>query len=330
MPNRVIDTRTAKLRDIPLVKRLAYKGTVLDSELACTRAAGGPNSAVVSSILLPQRGLHTLVTRCKTQHVVGQFRLKASEHLAQIVYLAPALEATDGGDTAWLHILDAMAAEAGRRGAHILTAEVDEGSQLFQTMRTSGFAVYARQELWRRLPGQEPVKQAAAVLTDETDSDAMDIQLLYANIVPRLVQPICVPSRESTGLVYRAGARIQGYLALSEGNNGIYVVPYLHPDILFNEVSAILAGAMARATRADKLPIYVCVRRYQDWLEEALVELGFEKFTEQAVMVRHIAAGIRQASFAPLTHKLEAIPSPIRPPTSQLTDKPVVEGHKQE
>jgi hypothetical protein len=222
-----------------------------------------------------------------------------------------------------------MATEAGKRGAHILTAEVDESSRLFQTMRTAGFAVYARQETWRRVPGQGPISDEIAPLHEETDTDAMDIQLLYANIVPRLVQHIAVPSSESAGLVYRQGDRILGYVAVTEGKYGIYLVPFLHPDILFQEVSAILAGAVARCSRADKVPVYVCMRRYQDWLEETLNGLSFERCAEQAVMVRHIAAGIRQAAFAPLTQKLDAVPSPIRPPTSQVRESVIEVNHQE-
>jgi hypothetical protein len=36
-------------------------------------------------------------------------------------------------------------------------------------------------------------------------------------------------------------------------------------------------------------------------------------------MVRHIAAGVRQAAFAPLEQALEVIPSVVRPPTSSST-----------
>jgi len=331
MPTHNTDTRSAKIRDIPLVRRLADKGTVLDSELGCTREVVTPNSVVLSSIILPQRGAQTLVTRGHgDDRVVGQFRLKTSDHLAQIVYLAPRLD--EGmNDTAWLHMLDTMSAEAGRRGAHMLTAEVNENSQLFITMRTAGFAVYARQTIWRRSPeqGALPDTLARAELMEETDADAMDIQLLYSNIVPRLVQQIAVPSSESEGLVYRQGNRIQGYVALSEGKYGVYILPYLHPDVLFSEASAIIAGALARSSRTDKVPAHVCVRRYQDWLEEALIELGFEPWTQQAVMVRHIAAGIRQAAFAPLSRTLEAIPSPVRPPTSRIT-KSCADIHNQE
>src|SRR5690606_10802408 len=227
-------------------------------------------------------------------------------------------------DTAWLAVMDAMAYEAGRRGAHILTAEVDEGSPLFVTMRQTGFAVYARQEIWRRGVTDEPLpeSQLTGDLAEETDDDQMDIQLLYSNIVPRLVQPITLPSRDSKGLVYRKGNRVQAYIAMSEGKNGVYLMPYMHPDVLGREATAIIAGVVAQSARAERVPVYVCVRRYQDWLTESLSYMGFEAWTQQAVMVRHIAAGVRQTNFAPLVHKtLEAVPhaSPIN--NSNLTNQ---------
>jgi hypothetical protein len=105
-------------------------------------------------------------------------------------------------------------------------------------------------------------------------------------------------------------------------------MPYLHPDV-FSEAAAILAAAIDQASRShQRVPVYVSVRRYQDWLEDALVDLGFEPSTRQAVMVRHIAAGVRQAGFAPLSHKLESAPNPIKPPT--VTTKPVVEKFNKE
>lgn len=313
------EIRAAKLVDLPFIGRVE-RGAILDAEFAFTRAAPDPHSAVLSSIFLPQRGLHTLVGRDGRQQIVGQLRLKPADHLAQIVYMAPPLE-ENADDTVWLRMMDALAAEAGRRGAYMLTAEVAEDSPLFTTMRASGFAVYARQEIWAR-PSDAPLPAhiKPAPLTEDTEEDSLAIQLLYSNIVPRLVQPIAVPSRDSEGLVYRHDGRIQGYIAVSEGKCGIYLMPFLHPDILFSEASAIIAGAIALRARADRLPVYVCVRRYQDWLEDGLVELGFKPWTQQAVMVRHIAAGVRHASFAPISahsKALDGIPNPIRPPTSQ-------------
>ncbi|NDJ62747.1 MAG: hypothetical protein GYB67_16615 [Chloroflexi bacterium] len=310
------DIHAAGLVDLPLVRRLAEKGTLLDCELCYTGETVGPHGALLSS-MLPQRSLHTLVGRVGRRPMLGQFRLKPNDHLAQMVYIAPRLESCVA-DTAWLHLIDAMAAEAGRRGMHMLTGEVDEDSPLFITLRTAGFAVYARQEIWERPAGMGlPKNVLTAPLAVETDDDTMDIQLLYSNIVPRLVQPIALPSRDSTGLVYRQHGRVKGYVAVSEGRCGTYLMPFLHPDI-FSEAAAIIAGVLERVDRGGQQPVYVCVRRYQDWLEEPLTMLGFTSGRQQALMVRHIAAGVRRVNLAPIKQTLEAIPSVATPPTTHL------------
>ena len=308
------DIHAAKLVDIPLIRRLAEKGTILDSELRCTREVAGPQSVLLSSIL-PQRGFHTMVGQAGRQRIVGQFRVR-DERIAQLVYIAPELP-EQRKDTAWLHLIDAIAVEAGKRGVHMLMAEVDENSPLFVTMRTAGFAVYARQDLWRREPGALPFPFSdPAELRESRDEDINSIQALYGTIVPRLVQPVAMPPEDSVGYVYRRDQRLHGFITVTIGKTGVYIMPLLHPDVLYRDATAILAGVLGRIGRADRLPVYICVRRYQDWLEDALSELGFVSRQPQALMVRHIAAGVRQASFTPLEHSLEAMPSAVRPPTS--------------
>jgi hypothetical protein len=308
------DIHAAKLVDIPLIRRLTEKGTILDSELRCTREVAGPQSVLLSSIL-PPRSTFTLVGQAGRQRVVGQFRVRGDERTAQIVYVAPELH-ENRKDTAWLHLIDAMAAEAGKRGVHMLTAEVDEDSPLFMTMRTAGFAVYARQEIWHRAPAPLPFPfMDPAELRESKDEDQNAIHALYGTIVPRLVQPVAMPPDDSVGFVYRRDNKLQGYIAVSTGKTGIYITPLLHPDILYRDASAVLAGVLGKIGRVDRLPVYVCVRRYQDWLEDSLTELGFTSSQPQALMVRHIAAGIRQASFAPLEQALDGMPQIVRPPT---------------
>ncbi|MEP7292281.1 MAG: hypothetical protein ABI835_10880 [Chloroflexota bacterium] len=307
------DIHAAKLVDIPLIRRLAEKGTILDSELRCTREVAGPQSVLLSSIL-PQRGFHTLVGQAGRQRIVGQFRVR-DERIAQIVYIAPELPERRR-DTAWLHLIDAMAVEAGKRGVHMLMAEVDEDSPLFVTMRTAGFAVYARQDIWKREPAALPFPFSdPAELRESKDEDINSIQALYGTIVPRLVQPVAMPPEDSLGFVYRHDQRLQGYVTVSMGKTGIYVTPLLHPDILYRDAITLLAGVLGRIGRVDRLPVYICVRRYQDWLEDALTELGFVSCQPQALMVRHIAAGVRQAAFSSLERSLEAMPNAVRPPT---------------
>jgi hypothetical protein len=311
MPENDYEAHIIKLVDIPMVRRLIEEGTLLDSEAVYT-AAETPRNALFSSLFLPQRGIHTVVARIGRRSVVGLFRLQPEQAHARIISLAPELQ-PGMDDSGWLLLLDAMTAEAGRRNAHMLIAEVDESASLFQTMRTAGFAVYARQEIWVRPPKPLPPLHRAVQLTPEVNADAHGIRLLYSDIVPRLVQQIALPPGHSQGFVYRQDKRIEGYIAISEGKTGIYMMPYLHPDI-YSHAPALLHAAMHEANRPDRLPVYVCVRRYQDWLEDALYEMGFVRQSRQAVMVRHIAAGVRSAEFMSLAKQLETLPSAVKPP----------------
>jgi len=287
------DTRTMSLVDLPLIRRLTANGTVLDSEMGLTRDARGPHGLLLSSLLFP-RGLYTLVARSESQPVIGQFRYRPDDLTAHIVYLAPSLE-DESENTVWLHVLDAMAREAGKHGAHSLLAEVETGCNLFETMRIARFATYARQIIWRH----EPIQLEGATdlkLEDETSNDQLGILSLIAATVPTLLQAIAAPSSEMAGLLYRKNGRIEAYIGVSEGSQGIYLLPFIHPDIS-NESEAILTAVIQRLERAAKLPIYVCVRSYQSWLNSYMERLGFEELVEQAVMVKQLAAGIRHPNF---------------------------------
>lgn len=291
----VPDTRAITLVDIPLIRRLSETGTVLDSERRLTRDARGAHSALLSTIVFP-RGVYTLVARSDTHQVVGQFRYRPDDLSAHIVYIAPTLE--DGGeDTVWLHILDAMAREAGRHGAHSLVAEVEPTSRLYETMRQAHFATYARQTIWHHDPVRLSPHKSHIQLSEETGHDQIGILSLLNSTIPTILHQVAIPSGDIRGLVYRKNGQVEAFIAVSEGDQGIYLLPYIHPDVS-REAADIIEAAVAQSNRAHKVPIYVCVRSYQCWLDGVMEEMNFEAWVEQAVMVKHIAAGIRHPSFA--------------------------------
>ncbi len=316
--SRDTDTRTVTLVDIPLVSRLGDKAAVLDNEIGFTKDANGPSGMIISTMLMPQR--HTLVARSSKRQVVGQFRLKPDDTNAQIIYIAPHLQA-DFDDTVWMHLLDAMAREAGKHGAHALIAEVEELDSLFETMRNCGFAVYARQQVWRRPPGEYlPDEDAGQELTirEMLETDVPGVDMLIAHVIPALMQQIATPSSEHDGWVYHKEDRIVAYVAAAEGKNGIYLTPYFRPEHM-NEVGTVLAHVIRRLDKGDKLPIYVCIRRYQDWMADSLETLAFEPGPRQAVMVKHITAGIRQTTFKTVPNGMAALAGSGKPPTNRLT-----------
>lgn len=319
------DARTISLVDIPLVWRLSENGTVLDSEVGLTRDARGPNSALLSSILFP-RGVYTLVARADHQRVVGQFRYRPDDTVAHIVYIAPPL-VDDAEDTIWLRILDAMSREAGKHGATALVAEVETSSYLFETLRTARFATYARQTIWRHNPVTSVETDDSIELTEETSGDQMGIMALICSTVPTMLHQVAAPHSDMQGVVCRKEGRIEAYVAISEGKHGVYLIPHIHPDVM-DQADVILKAAIARTAQAQKVPIYVSVRSYQSWLDNVMQQLGFEAWIEQAVMVKHIAAGVRYASFnrIKVQGKLE-VANHIMPPSwssNRTDDLPVV------
>lgn len=292
------DTRAVTLVDIPLVWRLSEQGTMLNSELSLTRDARGPNSVLLSRILFT-RGVYTLVARSNRQQVVGQFRYRPDDFNAHIVYLASTVT-EDRENTVWLHILDAMVREAGKHGAHSLVAEVETSSHLFETLRTARFATYARQMIWRHSPMTfAPDDVPNLRLVEENTNDQIGIMALMCHTIPTMLQTVTVPHADMQGWVHRHEGHIEAYIALSEGKNGVYIIPYMRPDAKSDAVE-ILKAAIYQTAQTAKAPIYICVRSYQTWLDTALATLQFEAWVEQAIMVKHIAAGIRQTNFAPI------------------------------
>jgi hypothetical protein len=94
-------------------------------------------------------------------------------------------------------------------------------------------------------------------------------------------------------------------------------MPYLHPDIL-PDAPALFASILRTLPNPGRRPIYICVRRYQDWILSALDHLGFVPYLQQALMVKHIAAGVRHASFVSLQQVLEHAAGIAKPPTHRL------------
>lgn len=289
------DTHSMKLLDLPLMLRLKQNAIVLHSELGLTEDARGRNSALLSSIVFP-RGLHTLLGHVDDKNVVGQFRYHPGESNAHIVYLAPTLD-DDEDDSAWLHMLDAMAEQAGKNGAQNLVGEVELSHRLFETMRRAGYAVYSRQVVWQQGPIVGELPSADLTITPESENDQIGIAALLGCTIPRIMQTVMGPSADMAGLVYRKNGQVEAYVAYSEGKHGVYLLPFLHPEVL-SEAPDIIAAALLQIERCRKLPVYISVRGYQGWLENAMLDLGFNPWLEQAVMVKHLTAGVRQTTFA--------------------------------
>ncbi len=301
------DTHTLAITDILQARRLTESGVVLDAQIRSTSAGDGLNSALLAS-MMPHTSRHTLVARVDQQRVVGQFYVTQNTSIARIVYLAPnPTPQKHGDDSAWLLMLDAMTAEAGKRGAHILTGEVDENSPLFVTMRQSRFAVYARQTLFGCEQGSDVFAQnpqPELTVQRATEDHTGGIYALYRRTTPRLLQQV-EPPPSMNGFVYLENGRVLAFINVAEGRDGVFFKPYVDPAVL-PEAGEIVLAVAAQIHRAGRRSFTLRVARHQGWLMTPFEEIGFKRAAEQAVMVRHIAAGVHSPGFTSLQQKYAA------------------------
>jgi hypothetical protein len=270
-------------RDLPTLHRYRNQGLCLDAALEVTRG-----SALVPGVLLsylsPATGIYTWVCadECDEQPLMGQVVHTIDATFARITFLAP-IQALESPSI--LELLDRLAQQAGEREAFNLLAEIDEGEIAFETLRKAGFAIFARQRIWR-VNNRKPAKEIYWRVT--TSKDAFVVQALYHNVVPGLVQQVePLSSKHLNGLVSLEEQDVVGYADLKYGPRGIWVHPYIHPDV--EDIDLRLHSMLQSIPDKRSRSIYICVRTYQSWLEPALDEMGADPGPMQAVMVKRLA-----------------------------------------
>ena len=218
-------------RDFPLLHSFRNQGLFLDSTRVFIH---GPT-------LVPLGALLTFLgptTRSYTYHcencspaglpLVGQMTHRMGASYARLSFLAP----ENGIEIADLSaLIDYMAVQIGVQGAFHILADVNESSQVYHIIRRVGFAIYARQRIWRldqQAAGEEDKVSWRAIRS----SDMIGARSLYSNVVPGLVQQVePLPKKNLKGFVYYQNSDIRAFVELKYGRYGIWVQPYVHPDV---------------------------------------------------------------------------------------------------
>ena len=311
--------RSFDWRDVKLVQTLGERGVCLDAATCLTHGTR-PLQSALFAYLMPTASAPTVIWRAPNSRpknngrvgAFGQLRHRPGQELARVLFVAPPCVPETA--EAWLRVVEQLAVEAGERGAHNLIAEVNEDSAEFEALRTAGFAIYARQSLWKLAVGghaQPAASGKAAALRPGKSSDAIGVSTLYSNIVPRLVQQVePPPKRIKRGYVLEQGSEVIAFLDVRQGPLGIWIEPYLHPEA-YDLSEAVLHTCLGLLTSGNEKPVYVCVRRYQDWLQEIVSRAGFRWMGSQAVMVKRLAARITEPLLKPLTVAEGQVPTPI-------------------
>lgn len=298
-------------RDLALLYRVRDRGLCTDAELAFTRGVNALQHALLD-VFTPGKTTITLVARPKRRDgdpAVGQCALRNSQTNARLTFVGPASALDQENGT---ELLEALARAAGEHGAHNLVADVEEAGPAFESLRMAGFAIYARQRIWS-LDGRPDgdADGSESPWRVETAQDQLPAQGLYLNLVPGLVQQV-EPPPERTGhnLVLWQEDQLMGYLDVLRGPLGTWVQPYVHPAA---QSFDRMLEAFLKSAPSSSRPLFVCVRSYQSWMGGPLEHLGFVPVSDQAVMVKRLAAVMRRPVAATLPAGERSYPEPSAP-----------------
>jgi hypothetical protein len=291
--------RPFDLRDLPLLHRLSEGASCLHAESAIINDVHPVRTALSSLVM--GRHAPTYVWKADDGDTSGfaQLQLREDGTQAQIVCLAtdgwqegdgedarPAARRERVAEDAWLSLLDALAAEAGSRGVQNLVAEVRDTGEALPVLRQANFAVYTREDIW--VLQQYQSEAARQLLRPRREADDWDIHLLYANIVPRLIQLVepTPPLHDGDVLVLREDGELTAFVQRHEGAAASWLRLFVHPDARAT-TEAIVESGLRLKPPTHEHPLYCCIPRYQSWLQAALRQLGFAHWGSYAVMVRH-------------------------------------------
>ncbi|NDJ86760.1 MAG: hypothetical protein GYB66_12810 [Chloroflexi bacterium] len=287
--------------DLALVRRVASAQVSMDTTTALTRGVNPLEAALLTVVPLADLGFPTLILRNDEAGYIGQIRHRSGETRAHLASLAPAPDPASADQSPWLQLIDGLVKTAGRRGALMIVAEISETAYaVFELLRKTGFVVYTRQTIYQYQPGTLAARTLSGrvQLRPLTERDIPATQSLYASLVPQLVQQIDpiqaqVTRNGTVSLVVESinDRRLVGHLAVIEGKSGVLVKPLLHPDV-FDEAGAIISAALPFWPKIERLPLYISVRAYQEWLGTHLLELGLAEIDRQVVFVKHTVARI--------------------------------------
>jgi hypothetical protein len=292
--------RPFDLRDMTLIRRLSERGVSLHTASALAENFHPLRGALRSMLVGGE--FPTFVWKPDNGERAGfiQLRIANGATQAHVLYISPRCGAAADDPTGeallrdpdcamWLDLLDEAVAGVGARGVHHVVAEVDEHGPELVVLRRAGFVVYTRQDIWAvRAADYQTWGVAARQLTRRSPTDEWDIQLLYANTVPRLVQLIepLPAAGDGEGWVLRAGDELAAFISIRRGDVATWLRFFIHPDAEA-EADEIVAAALELTFAQEPALVYCCVRRYESWLPRALERGGFVVCGSQAVMVRH-------------------------------------------
>jgi hypothetical protein len=289
--------RSFELTDLRKLHRHRKKGVYLDSISALTRGKMLIPARAVFSPLSEAIGVFTGLYQPEDEGdtLIAQASHAQGATTAHLTFMTPDEAVEPVGAAA---LVEYLIKRLGERSAQSLVADVDEDTNTFESLRQLNFSIYARQHIWRvgYISRKDRTELAWRPLTS---IDEFNAHKLYHATVPTLVQQVeSIPEEGMSGWVYYSEDEMLGYADVREGPRGVWVQPFIHPQM--ERVGEHLVSLFAALRPRERRPVYVCLRSYQAGLSRFLEDLDAQVSASQAVMVRRMTARVQQAELVPL------------------------------
>jgi hypothetical protein len=272
------------LRDSLSLRAMISRGICFDSRICLTQDLHLLRHAVLAS-LLPALYPETVVLR-ENGRIAGFAQLghHRGDPSSWLRFLAPKNILPQAGGTG---LVEGLLRIAGRRQAHHILADAEDKTEECGFLRREGFAVYAREEIWK---GTAPVPASGGEppgsLRPLHSTDAADAQALYCSIVPALVHQVEGFPHPSRGWKIFEEGDLVGFFHIRIGSRGLWMEPFFHPGA--RHAARWIGSWLATLQTKTQDSVYICVRSYQDWVGSILRDFGFSLFSRRAVLVRRV------------------------------------------
>ncbi len=326
--------RLFDIRDLPLLQRLHPTGRPLSTHLV---VVGGINpvreavrgyiaGALDSSICMVEREAAPDVEAFGILQVLPDESGPelARQRGAGLILMSP--EPHDEGTvTAWVQLVNDLAASAAERGVHHIVADVQEAGPGVAILQAAGFLPMLQQELYKHARTREGVKEgeskARAVpgLRRATHDDEPLIRALHIRCAPRLTYQ----AEHSADALFNI-MRTQRHWVLVQQNEVVGYVGFWHGQrgramrCLFKPGAEDQAEAVIRYVLSKEpyqRATYAAVRHYQPQLGGIFERLGYAHLGHTRLMMRPTAARVRAPVWSTLLEALaihaQAVAKPV-------------------
>lgn len=214
-------------------------------------------------------------------------RVEDGKSRAQLDYLIP----NEDAESLDPQLLEAAIKVAGEWGAQVLLADLPLDFACQTIFKRLGFIHWARQKIYHLEHEKSSSRTLSFKWRTWTSADVPALDTVYRRLVPGLFQPIEQLTRKAKlGLILQdEKGRCLGFVDYDEGPKGIWLQPFLLPDL---HGADVLRDMLTALHVLWKGPIYLSARSYQPWVDALAQSMGAELLSEQNLLVKYLAAPV--------------------------------------